>query len=253
MLEHEVITNHDRKICFYFKQKTASVLSQVKIFQFHLEIVFTFALVVEYIFRRRKCFMKYYGSKRGCNLSVMKVLWLLFPNCYYHNVLTYLCSLKISSSFLLAFRVYSYFHPSVGRCKAFSSSFCLEQLLIIFLQCSYGSKRAGTWDFSHNVCVHLYVCDWSSAQSLTFHFNLDKLVNFNRLEDYRSSGKYTKIISGQKLLEQISVLRKVYLFNLGYKYSGCNIRCFFPGILNEKSFHWIFHPIGKFHFYYLPA
>lgn len=162
--------------------------------------------------------------------------------------MTYLCSLKISSSFLLAFRVYSYFHPSVGRCKAFSSSFCLEQLLIIFLQCSYGSKRAGTWDFSHNVCVHLYVCDWSSAQSLTFHFNLAKLVNFNRLEDYRSSGKYTKIISGQKLLEQISVLRKVYLFNLGYKYSGCNIKCFFPGILNEKSFHWIFHPIGKFHF-----
>lgn len=33
-------------------------------------------------FRRWKCFMNHYESTRGCNLSVMKVLWLLFPNCF---------------------------------------------------------------------------------------------------------------------------------------------------------------------------
>lgn len=67
-----------------------------------------FSLVMEYIFRRWRCFMNHWESTRACNLSLMKLLWLLFPNCFLLKWIVIIimfwsiCSLEISSSFLLA-------------------------------------------------------------------------------------------------------------------------------------------------------
>ena len=89
-----------------------------------------FSLVMEYIFRRWKFFMNHCESTRACNFSLMKLLWLLFSNCFLSKWIVIIimfwsiCSLKISSSFLLVFSnlfITRNFWASVGRFKAFSS------------------------------------------------------------------------------------------------------------------------------------
>lgn len=139
-------------------------------------------------------------------------------NSYYHNVLIYLCSLKILLSFLLAFPIYSWFHRSVGRCKAFSSSFawnsslqsfCIAHMVQnVFALEVFDTMFVGIFIFESRQKPHLKLVDLKL--SLVFYFNLAKLYffNFSRLEDYRSSRKCAKIIPGLKLLNQCQVYVK---------------------------------------------
>ena len=158
---------------------------------------------MEYIFRRWKFFMNHCESTRACNFSLMKLLWLLFSNCFLSKWIVIIimfwsiCSLKISSSFLLVFSnlfITRIFLGSVGRFKAFSKR---RALIIIhcFALTMFALSLMLVWIFMFASWrkPDLALIQWPSAHYLAFYFDLAKPLNeFSSIERLLDISKIKK-------------------------------------------------------------